>query len=155
MRRVILRGVMAVTIFLVATSASRAFGASTILNHDEADTTSTSAVCLAAPASERGAVVIRRIRITTSRTTAMSHVFVQSRTSDQVNDTSDLSSCVTPTCSIVLAAEGAQADNVVDMTGLAIVLPRGSRFYMYTDVSLNGTGSYQTVEVYYSQISER
>jgi len=121
----------------------------TLLNHDTSVTTSTTAVCLAAPDQETGSVLVQRIRLTLSRSTGTTYTFVHSRSADGVLNTEDVSSCVAPGCATVFVVEGVSAGQVFDARNLSLELPPGSRLYMYTDADI--TTANQTIEVYYQQ----
>ena len=128
---------------------SPAQAAVTLFTHDNSTTTSGSAVCLAAPNRDTGAIVVTRIRITSSRATATTYTFSYMRTSDALFDTEDLSSCALPSCSPVMSIEGVQNGRVTDVKGLSLLLPPGTRLYGHTD-SVMGT-DHQTIEVFYRQ----
>lgn len=126
-------------------------GASTLMIHNTDDTTEGSAVCMSAPRSETGQLVVNRIRVTSSRATATTYTFTHKRTSDSLLDTESLSgaNCVAPACAAVLSLEGVVAGQVAELNNLNLVLPRGSRLYMSSSADIGA--NYQTVEVYYSQ----
>jgi len=123
--------------------------AMTLLNHDTSDTENDTALCLAAPERETGRIVVTRIRITGSRSTPTTYTFAHKRTSDSLFDVEDLSgaNCSAPGCAVLLAVEGVTSGRPMDLTGLSLELPAGSRLYMYTDADIGSDT--QTVEVFY------
>jgi len=101
------------------------------------------------PDEQPGSVVVRRIRLTSSRSTRTTYTFAHSRSSDGVLATESLSSCAAPGCATVFVVEGVSARRVFDASNLSLELPPSSRLYMYTDADIGSAN--QTLEVYYQQ----
>jgi len=126
-----------------------AFAGWSVLNHSTDTITVGQAECLVAPTKPGNRLRIKRVRITRSGTSDVTHRFSYAVTSDAPGDTESLSSCVQPTCKHLLTVEGIIEGELYDMNGLDLLLPPDARFYVHEDA--HAATEHVTIEVFYTE----
>jgi len=120
-----------------------------VLNHSNAIITSGQAICLAAPTQPGKRLRLKRIRLTRTGTSDVSHTFAYAVTTDSPEDTEAITVCTPPTCNTLVTLEGTKQGRPYDFDGLDLLLPPDARLYLYEDT--HAAGEYVTVEVFYEE----
>jgi len=113
--------------------------------------TTGAAIAVAMPAVDNGRIQITRIRLTTTKSTALDYRFRSARESSAVGDTKQVSSwtCDLPGCSDVFTINGVKAGELYDLEGLQLSLSPGHRLYVWSSADINS--DYFTVEVWWRE----
>jgi len=137
-------------ISLLFSSSASAGSFSVIHNSDDLNETNGNAITVAMPPVDGGAIRIHRIRLSTTKGTALNYRFRSNRDTTSLGDTTAMSgwTCTLPGCQDVFSIEGVQAGELYDFKGLDLTLPPGHRLHVFTDADIGI--SFVTLEVFAS-----
>ncbi len=123
-----------------------------VLNHNATNMNPStgSAIAVAMPSVDNGRIQINRIRLSSSKSTALNFLFRSFRATSSLGDTESFVgwTCSLPGCQDVYAIEGVKAGHLYDMGGLELTLQPGNRLYLYSSATI-GSDAF-TVEVWWN-----
>jgi len=129
----------ATTLCLLWSNLASADGNFALL-HNSTDTNETNgvAIAVAVPSEDNGRIQVKRLRLSSSSTTALDFQLRAARKTDALGDTQNMSgwTCTLPGCQEVFAIEGVKAGQLYDLDGLELNLLPGERLYLFSDADI-------------------